>query len=158
MRKGNNLKLLLFLIMFTINITFCYAENYIGTVTGTGVNLRKGPGTNYSVIKSVAQSARYKLVSNDIIPSEVECSEGWYKLYYEGSNKGNNLPEGFLVRDFSNMVRALRQMYNHRDPRLHRQLRPMGLHDSCSSMTLNADQRGHQHTNCHRAQDAVYLV
>lgn len=38
-----------------------------------------------------------------------------YKLYYEGSDKGNNLPEGFSVKDFSNMVRALRHMYNHRE-------------------------------------------
>lgn len=48
-------------------------------------------------------------------PTMDAFSGALYKLYYEGSNKGNNLPEGFLVRDFSNMVRALRQMYNHRD-------------------------------------------
>ena len=88
MKRGNSFKILLLLIMFIINITFCYAENYIGTVTGTGVNLRKGPGTNYSVVKSVAQSAKYKMVSNEIIPSEAGCSEGWYKLYYDGDNTG----------------------------------------------------------------------
>jgi len=38
-----------------------------------------------------------------------------YKLFYEGSNLGRNLPAGFLTHDFSNMVRALRHLYNHRD-------------------------------------------
>lgn len=38
-----------------------------------------------------------------------------YKLYYEGSKKGQDLPEKFRDDTFSNMVRALRHMYNHRD-------------------------------------------
>ena len=38
-----------------------------------------------------------------------------YKLYYEGSRKGQDLPEKFRDDIFSNMVRALRHMYNHRD-------------------------------------------
>ena len=80
--------LCLFLIVFFINITFCYAEDYIGTVTGTGVYLRKGPGTNYSTIKTLTQSGKFKLVSNEIITSEAGCNEGWYKLYYEGTNTG----------------------------------------------------------------------
>lgn len=37
------------------------------------------------------------------------------KLYYEGSNKGLNLPNGFIRRDFSNLVRALRNIGDHRD-------------------------------------------
>ena len=38
-----------------------------------------------------------------------------YKLYYEGSRLGQDLPEKFRNDTFSNMVRALRHMYNHRD-------------------------------------------
>lgn len=38
-----------------------------------------------------------------------------YKLYYEGSEKGNNLPDPFINRDFSNMTRALRHLCHHRD-------------------------------------------
>ena len=38
-----------------------------------------------------------------------------YKLYYEGSGKGKYLPSGFERRDFCNMVRTLRHIYNHRD-------------------------------------------
>ena len=37
------------------------------------------------------------------------------KLYYEGSNKGQNLPNGFIRRDFSNLVRALRNIGDHRE-------------------------------------------
>jgi len=38
-----------------------------------------------------------------------------YKLYYEGSKLGQDLPEKFRNDTFSNMVRALRHLYNHRD-------------------------------------------
>lgn len=38
-----------------------------------------------------------------------------YKLYYEGSKLGKDLPEKFRDDTFSNMVRALRHMYNHRE-------------------------------------------
>lgn len=38
-----------------------------------------------------------------------------YKLYYEGSDKGQNLPKDFFSHDFSNMVRALRHIFNHRE-------------------------------------------
>lgn len=37
------------------------------------------------------------------------------KLYYEGSNKGQMLPNGFIRRDFSNLVRALRNLGDHRE-------------------------------------------
>lgn len=38
-----------------------------------------------------------------------------YKLYYEGSGYGKNLPKGFNNRDFLYMVKTLRHMYNHRE-------------------------------------------
>lgn len=88
MKKNILLKIIVFIMIFFINISFSYALDYIGTVTGTGVYLRKGPGTNYSSIKSLSQSARFKLVSNEIIPTEAGCTEGWYKIYYEETNTG----------------------------------------------------------------------
>lgn len=36
-----------------------------------------------------------------------------YKLYYEGSDKGNNLPDKWS--EFANITRALRHLYNHRE-------------------------------------------
>ena len=86
--KRNLFKILFFFLIFLINISFCHAEEYIGTVTGTGVYLRKGPGTNFSTIKTLNQSAKYKLVSNELIASQASCNEGWYKIYYEGTNTG----------------------------------------------------------------------
>lgn len=88
MKSNYYLKICSFLIVFLINITFCYAEDYAGTITGTGVYLRKGPGTNYSTIKTLSQSSKYKLVSNEIIKSEKDCNDGWYKIYYEGTSTG----------------------------------------------------------------------
>ena len=38
-----------------------------------------------------------------------------YKLYYEGSNCGDDLPNGFKLRNFCKMVRTLRHKYNHRE-------------------------------------------
>ena len=55
-----------------------------------------------------------KIVCHDE-PTMDAFSGSIYKLFYEGSNKGKELPNGFLCRDFSNMVRALRHLYNHRE-------------------------------------------
>ena len=55
-----------------------------------------------------------KIICHDE-PTMDAFSGSIYKLFYEGSNLGKNLPNGFLSRDFSNMVRALRHLYNHRD-------------------------------------------
>ena len=88
MKKVSILKILLFLLIFILNINFCYAEDYVGTITATGVYLRKGAGTNYSVIKTLSQGSKYKLVSNKIEENEAGCNEGWYKIYYEGTNIG----------------------------------------------------------------------
>ena len=83
------LKIVFISIMFLIfNMSFCYAEVYKGKVTGTGVNLRSGPGTNYSKVASVAKNNTYILVSNELYPTEQECSNGWYKIYYEGDKSG----------------------------------------------------------------------
>lgn len=55
-----------------------------------------------------------KIVCHDE-PTMDAFSGSMYKLFYEGSNSGNALPNGFKDREFSNMVRALRHLYNHRD-------------------------------------------
>lgn len=88
MKKDSILKILFFLLIFVININFCYADDYIGTITATGVYLRKGAGTNYSVIKTLSQGNKYKLVSNNIVPNQAGCNDGWYVIYYEGLNTG----------------------------------------------------------------------
>lgn len=42
------------------------------------------------------------------------------KIYYEGSDLGRSLPVGFISRDFCNIIRSLRNRYDHRncEPRI----------------------------------------
>ncbi len=76
------------LFSFILNLSICYADTYRGKITGTGVNLRSGPGTNYSSIKTLSKNSEYTLVSNKLYPSEKSCSKGWYQMYYEASATG----------------------------------------------------------------------
>jgi len=81
--------LLIFLIsLFIINMNICYAEVFKGKITGTGVRLRSGPGTNYEYLKTVSKNSEYTLVNNTKHQSESGCTNGWYKIYYEGSATG----------------------------------------------------------------------
>lgn len=80
--------LFIFIFIFIFNMNFCHAETYKGKITGSGVNLRQGPGTNYSKVRSVTKGNYYILVSNELIPSEEGCESGWYKIYYEGELSG----------------------------------------------------------------------
>ena len=66
----------------------CYAEVYKGKIIGTGVRLRSGPGTNYEYLKKVSNGSEYTLVSKTKYQTENGCSNGWYKIYYEGSATG----------------------------------------------------------------------
>lgn len=87
--KNKYAKLLfIFLMFFIFNMNFCHAETYKGKITGSGVNLRSGPGTNYETVKSVSKGNFYILVSNTLYPSEEGCESGWYQIYYEGETSG----------------------------------------------------------------------
>ena len=77
------------LTLFIVKMNCSYAATYLqGTISGTGVYTRKGPGTNYDVIKTLTKNAKYRLVSNELYPSEKECEEGWYKIFYSGIEEG----------------------------------------------------------------------
>lgn len=52
------------------------------------VNMRSGPGTNYTLIKKIAVNATFDLVSRDKVANEQGCSDGWYKIYYNDSDVG----------------------------------------------------------------------
>lgn len=70
-------------------MNICYAETYLeGTINGTGVYTRKGPGTNYSSLITLRENGIYQLVTNNLYESEQECIDGWYKIYYSGSSIG----------------------------------------------------------------------
>ncbi len=85
------MKKILFQLILLITFLSCknivLAETrYKGTVTGNEVNIRKGPSTNYSIIKALSINSTYDLVSNTLYPDEKGCSDGWYQLYYSGSS------------------------------------------------------------------------
>lgn len=80
--------ILFFISLFILNMDISYAAVYKGKITGTGVRLRSGPGTNYSYLKTISKDSEYMLVDNTIHQSEKGCTNGWYKIYYEGSATG----------------------------------------------------------------------
>lgn len=79
---------IIFSLIFIFNINICHAETFKGKVNGSGVNLRQGPGTNYSALKTISNNSEFMLVSNNLYQSEKGCDNGWYKIYYEGSASG----------------------------------------------------------------------
>ncbi len=90
--KNIKINLLIYMIfvifLFIVDMNFCFAETFIGKINDDDVHLRKGPGTNYEVIKTLSEGSEFKLVSKDLIENEEGCEEGWYQLYYESSNSG----------------------------------------------------------------------
>ncbi len=82
------LKIFFFLTLFLFNVMFCHAEIYRAKLTGNAVNLRSGPGTNYSSLKTLQVSTEYNMVDNTLYPDEGGCESGWYKIYYEASATG----------------------------------------------------------------------
>lgn len=55
-----------------------------GTVTGSVVNVRKGPGTSYSIITQVARGNTVTVISQE---------SGWYKIRVNGK-------EGYMIGDY----------------------------------------------------------
>ena len=87
MFKNNFINIILLLFVWC-NISICHALEYRGVVSGTDVNLRSGPGTNYEKIKSLTNNNTYKLVSSNKVKSEAGCASGWYEIYYEADKTG----------------------------------------------------------------------
>lgn len=88
MKNKRVIQFLFFILLFILSMNFCHAESYKGKITGTGVRLRSGPGTNYDYLKTVSKDSEYMLVNNTLYKTEKGCSKGWYKIYYEGSATG----------------------------------------------------------------------
>lgn len=87
--KSKYIKYLVFLIISVfLNISFCYAATYVGTVTGTSVNARSGPGTNYGTVTTLKKDKSYKLVTSELFKSESECTNGWYQIEISTNSTG----------------------------------------------------------------------
>lgn len=78
-------------IFITVFVFFCliintYAETkYL--VLLSNVNIRKGPGTNYSTIITGSVGNTYNITNAEIIPDEPKngnCNSGWYEIDYKG--------------------------------------------------------------------------
>lgn len=93
---------IIFVAIFVFNINFCHAENFKGKIIGSGVYVRKGPGTNYDTVKTLTKGNTYSLVSNIIHQTEGGCNSGWYQIYYSNSSTGyvcSNYVEISLVNE-----------------------------------------------------------
>ncbi len=88
MKKNKLLMIFIFVLVFIVNMNICFADVYKGTLTGESVNLRSGPGTNYSSLKTLTKGSAYTLVDDTLHKSESDDCDGWYKMYYEGSATG----------------------------------------------------------------------
>jgi len=80
--------ILFFISLFIVNMNIYYAEVFKGKVTGTGVYVRKGPGTNYDTLKTLTKGNTYIMVSNTKHETEKDCLNGWYEIYYTSSKTG----------------------------------------------------------------------
>ena len=83
-----------FLTIFLLSIAFFFCLNNVkaasvkAKITYNDVNLRTGPGTNHTYIRKLAINSEFDLVSTSKFADEKGCSDGWYKIYYSGTDVG----------------------------------------------------------------------
>ena len=71
--------LLISFLTFSVN-----AETYKIRVTYDGVNIRKGPGTNYGTDGKAYMGEIYELLDSSLVEDKKGCSAGWYKFNNQG--------------------------------------------------------------------------
>lgn len=82
------------IMLFLITIVFFFAFNDVDAaivkakITYNDVNLRTGPGTNHTYIRKLAINSQFDLVDTNKYTNEQGCSDGWYKIYYSGTDVG----------------------------------------------------------------------
>lgn len=84
-----NKKLKIF--MYASILTFLFpnvvdASSYYGVISGTEVRIRTAPSG--SVLKYVSTGATFEMPDNQKSEGTSNCSSGWYKVLYDGSNTG----------------------------------------------------------------------
>jgi len=78
--KKNIFLLIIFFLIFTLCDVNSASYNVV--LNTSGVAVRKGPGTNYELIKRLNEGASIPLADENIVPNEKGCSDGWYKVNY----------------------------------------------------------------------------
>lgn len=88
MKKNTlNLFFIFIFVFFCLNINVFAEAKYI--VILDSVNVRKGPGTNYSKIALTNVGNTYNLKKSEKIADEVKngsCNDGWYEIDYNGES------------------------------------------------------------------------
>ncbi len=91
-------------IIFVFSLP-AFAE-VIGVVTGSGVNIRQGAGTNFDVIGIAAKNTAYQVVNEE---------DGWYQIRYSGgdpawisatylaTSTNNDLPQQVTTKEMLNI-------------------------------------------------------
>lgn len=83
--------ILYYFSIFIFFFAFIMAPNADTTkirVDYNSVNLRTGPGTNYFSIKTLGVNSVFSLVDANLYPNESGCDDGWYRIYYSGTEEG----------------------------------------------------------------------
>lgn len=76
--------LILFVFILVIMPKTIYAKTITGVVSGSGVYIRTGPGTNKEKIKTVSTGESFNMDTDELFKDESEgsnnCPNGWYKI------------------------------------------------------------------------------
>lgn len=80
------INIILVFCIFIINIIPVSASSITGTITDPdGVNVRKGPGTNYKKVGVLSYTATFSLVDKTLHKGQ-GCNKGWYQINYNGTS------------------------------------------------------------------------
>ena len=70
--------------------TLVFAKTITGVVSGTGVYVRTGPGTNHDKIKMVSTGESFTMSTDELFKDEStetnNCPNGWYKVNVNGQD------------------------------------------------------------------------
>lgn len=80
----NKKRLFIFLLLWITMPNMVFAKTITGVVSGTGVYVRTGPGTNNDKIKMVSTGESFTMSTDELFKDESigtnNCPNGWYKV------------------------------------------------------------------------------
>ena len=86
----NKKRLFIFLLIWITMPTLVFAKTITGVVSGTGVYVRTGPGTNHDKIKMVSTGESFTMSTDELFKDEStetnNCPNGWYKVKVNGQD------------------------------------------------------------------------
>ena len=86
----NKKRLFIFLLLWITMPNMVFARTITGVVSGTGVYVRTGPGTNNDKIKMVSTGESFTMSTDELFKDESigtnNCPNGWYKVNVNGQD------------------------------------------------------------------------